>query len=220
MMKNAPVFTNYLNGETMRVKRPWWIPLMMTLTFVWAVNTVDARIPEPDNIVYGIMPAENSLFSLQINGEVIAQYSRGENPNAGEFFILRVPMDSLDPPEASTARTGDQASLYLDAGTAAEVIVTVGERGTTQRVVLASANDDGDTKLNGDDNCPDIPNDLQDDADYLDTCRSKRNTAEYDSAGRISHDEAKELISFCGDLRKLVVAWLREKQPALAPGEE
>ena len=62
--------------------------------------------------------------------------------------------------------------------------------------------------------------DLQDDADYLDTCRSKRNTAEYDSAGRISHDEAKELISFCGDLRKLVVAWLREKQPALAPGEE
>lgn len=60
--------------------------------------------------------------------------------------------------------------------------------------------------------------DRQDDADYLDTCRGKRNTAEYDSAGRISHDEATELISFCEDLRKLIMAWLREKNPALAPG--
>jgi len=43
--------------------------------------------------------------------------------------------------------------------------VTVGERGAVQRVVLASANDDGDTILNGVDNCPDIANEYQDDAD-------------------------------------------------------
>lgn len=56
----------------------------------------------------------------------------------------------------------------------------------------------------------------QDDADYLDACRNKRNTAEYDSAGRISPDEARELVTFATELRETVVAWLREKHPALA----
>lgn len=56
----------------------------------------------------------------------------------------------------------------------------------------------------------------QDDADYLDTCRNKRNTAEYDSAGRISPEEARELVAFATELRATVEAWLREKHPGLA----
>src|SRR6185295_17781097 len=35
--------------------------------------------------------------------------------------------------------------------------------------------------------------DRQADADYLDTCRTKRNTVEYDRAGAASHEEAAEL---------------------------
>jgi hypothetical protein len=65
-----------------------------------------------------------------------------------------------------------------------------------------------------------LGSDRQDDADYLDTCRSKRNTAEYDSAGRISPEEAKELISFARALRARVVVWLLEHNPTLAPREE
>src|SRR5450432_3187257 len=38
--------------------------------------------------------------------------------------------------------------------------------------------------------------DHQDDADYLDACRSKRNGLEYDAAGRVSLAEAKELRDF------------------------
>ena len=53
----------------------------------------------------------------------------------------------------------------------------------------------------------------QDDADYLDSCRSKRNTAEYDSAGRISPEEARELLEFTTELRQSVKAWLKEKHP-------
>ncbi len=48
----------------------------------------------------------------------------------------------------------------------------------------------------------------KDDADYLDTCRAKRNTAEYDSAGLITPEEARELVTFAVELRVDVKAWL------------
>lgn len=55
----------------------------------------------------------------------------------------------------------------------------------------------------------------QDDADYLDACRAKRNTAEYDSAGQISPDEARELVVFSTELRESVKAWLIRQHPGL-----
>lgn len=51
------------------------------------------------------------------------------------------------------------------------------------------------------------------DADYLDMCRSKRNTAEYDAAGRVSAEEARELLGFAGEFKGVVVSWLRENYP-------
>ncbi len=53
------------------------------------------------------------------------------------------------------------------------------------------------------------------DADYLDTCRAKRNTAEYDCAGTVSLSEAAELCEFAGSLRTDVRAWLRKHHAAL-----
>ncbi len=58
--------------------------------------------------------------------------------------------------------------------------------------------------------------DRQGDADYLDTCRAKRNGLEYDAAGRVSAAEAKELREFAAELREAVIAWLAEKHPALS----
>lgn len=57
----------------------------------------------------------------------------------------------------------------------------------------------------------------KDDADYLDTCRAKRNTAEYDVAGTVSQTEADELRDFATGLRTDVIAWLRKHHPSLAP---
>ncbi len=51
------------------------------------------------------------------------------------------------------------------------------------------------------------------DADYLDSCRSKRNTAEYDIAGRTSPEEAQELIDFGFELQAEVLIWLKENHP-------
>lgn len=55
------------------------------------------------------------------------------------------------------------------------------------------------------------------DADYLDTCRAKRNTTEYDLAGKISQSEATELREFAIELRTKVLNWLRQYHPALLP---
>lgn len=57
-----------------------------------------------------------------------------------------------------------------------------------------------------------------DDADYLDSCRAKRNSVEYDTAGTTSSEEARELIEFCEEFKTAVLEWLLEKHPNLHPG--
>ena len=42
-----------------------------------------------------------------------------------------------------------------------------------------------------------LGSDRSGDADYLDSCRTKRNTVEYDIAGHISTEEACRISSFC-----------------------
>lgn len=55
----------------------------------------------------------------------------------------------------------------------------------------------------------------KDDADYLDACRAKRNTAEYDAAGTVTQSEADELRTFARELRTAVIAWLKANHPTL-----
>ena len=55
----------------------------------------------------------------------------------------------------------------------------------------------------------------KDDANYLDTCRTKRNTAEYDRAGVTTQEDAGELIGFVRELRAEVIDWLRKNHPKL-----
>ena len=57
----------------------------------------------------------------------------------------------------------------------------------------------------------------QEDADYLDACRSKRNTVEYDMAGAATHEDASELIAFTKALREDVLDWLRKQHADLMP---
>ena len=57
----------------------------------------------------------------------------------------------------------------------------------------------------------------QDDADYLDACRIKRNTAEYDRAGVATNEDAAELVKFTGELKEKVIAWLQVNHRNLVP---
>ncbi len=60
-----------------------------------------------------------------------------------------------------------------------------------------------------------LGNSRNDDADYLDACRAKRNTAEYDVAGCVTQSEADELRTFATSLRDDVLEWLKSSHPDL-----
>jgi uncharacterized protein (UPF0332 family) len=53
------------------------------------------------------------------------------------------------------------------------------------------------------------------DAEYLDMCRIKRNTVEYDCTGVATVRDATELIQFAQHLRDEVQTWLETKHPEL-----
>ena len=55
------------------------------------------------------------------------------------------------------------------------------------------------------------------DAAYLDACRMKRNTLEYDIAGVATQADADELLAYVQELRKTVIGWLKEQYPDLLP---
>jgi hypothetical protein len=55
------------------------------------------------------------------------------------------------------------------------------------------------------------------DVRFLDSCRLKRNTVEYQRAGAATADEAAELIKVASELRAAVLAWLKREHPELAP---
>ena len=58
------------------------------------------------------------------------------------------------------------------------------------------------------------------DAKYLDDCRTKRNTAEYDYVDAASEEDAEELYCFSNDLKKEVIIWLQQNHPALLPSKK
>jgi hypothetical protein len=53
------------------------------------------------------------------------------------------------------------------------------------------------------------------DAQFLDVCRIKRNTSEYDKIGTISDGEVKEIIDLVKELRMEVLKWLKDYHPDL-----
>ncbi len=139
-------------------------------------------IPEPPNIIFGKMPLGVNVISLQVGGVEAATYTRGENPDAGDYFVLRCTIDALDPPSPGWARPGDTAVFFLD-GVQSDPYeaITIAEKGTILEVNLDGADSDGDGAPNGSDNCPAAPNadqadgDSDDVGDVCDNCVSTPN---------------------------------------------
>ncbi len=57
--------------------------------------------------------------------------------------------------------------------------------------------------------------DAEGDIEYLDTCRIKRNTAEYNMAGVATKLDASELADFVKELRDEVLDWLKKDRAEL-----
>lgn len=54
-------------------------------------------------------------------------------------------------------------------------------------------------------------------SDYLDTCRIKRNSTEYDYAGGVSDNDAEELKEFVYRFKDEVMEWLKKNHSNLFP---
>ena len=52
----------------------------------------------------------------------------------------------------------------------------------------------------------------RDDSEYLDSCRRKRNTVEYDFVGGASEADVLELQAFIVEFREAVLKWLEEQK--------
>lgn len=57
------------------------------------------------------------------------------------------------------------------------------------------------------------------DAEYLDACRTKRNTVEYDYVGGATVADAKELIEYVIELERIALKWLKARHPKLLPDQ-
>lgn len=54
-------------------------------------------------------------------------------------------------------------------------------------------------------------------ADYLDACRSKRNTVDYDGIGIATERDVADLVLETEELRETVLRWLEQAHPELRP---
>jgi hypothetical protein len=53
------------------------------------------------------------------------------------------------------------------------------------------------------------------DAEYLDTCRNKRNVVEYDYVGGVTEEYVSELVGYVNELRDEVLRWLNKHHAGL-----
>jgi len=60
-----------------------------------------------------------------------------------------------------------------------------------------------------------LGNDRKPDAQYLDTCRNKRNIAEYQYVGNVTERDVEELTGFVKELKGTVRDWLKKTRPDL-----
>ncbi len=60
-----------------------------------------------------------------------------------------------------------------------------------------------------------LGSDKSGDTSYLDTCRAKRNMAEYDSVGVVTDRESDELIEFVESLKVEVMEYMKMNHPTL-----
>jgi len=121
-----------------------FVSIVVSLFAVIMSGGVFAKIPEPDNIIYGIARDDAVTIKLKVNGDQIAAYTMGDNPDAGSFYVLRVPMDALAPAEPGSAHTGDEASVFVNDETEPTASLNLGERGTIHRLDLNITDTDGD----------------------------------------------------------------------------
>ncbi len=124
-------------GDAVTNHRLALLTVTLLAAVVLAAGSSRAEISEPDHIIYGTptwhgdaLPEGTVSLVLEGGTTPIASFAIGSDPTLGALYVLRVPMDSVDPRRQGAARTGDPASLLVNGELAGTVVI--GERGTAQ----------------------------------------------------------------------------------------
>lgn len=119
--------------------------LFVLLAFYFFCHTANALIPEPPNIIYGIVTVDGETVSrtktqvkvqLSVNSNVIKTYTLGDSISAGDHFILTANIDALEPRSPNSVRVGDNAEIILlvDNEVALQSSLVIQNRGTIRRL--------------------------------------------------------------------------------------
>jgi len=134
---------------------PFSVALLAMLVIA---STARAEIPEPDNVIYGTIAIDNVAVTASrtdvvveawrtTNGPAIASYRMGSNPQVGNFYSLRLKLESIVPvfdPDASQLGANLFIVVRDASGVRDQASFIVAERGQFQRLDFGTAVPDSD----------------------------------------------------------------------------
>jgi len=130
-------------------------PICMLLAMVSASR---ATIPEPENVIYGNITLDSTLITAAradvviearrtTNGPAIASYRMGSDPAVGNFYSLRLLLESVPPVSNTNASQISQSVIIVvtdGTGLRAQASYVIADRGVAQRVDFGAAAVDSD----------------------------------------------------------------------------
>lgn len=123
-MKTCALVKSGSRGDSsVRFCRPIVVLVMIMAVLFCPVRDGAARLSEPDVVYFGVLTggSAGSFIKLKLDADGSTLASAVLDKNLG--FVLRVPMDTLDPRDPGTARSGDSASLYLGETVVRKVVI-------------------------------------------------------------------------------------------------
>jgi hypothetical protein len=132
--------------------------VLLPLLAAACINHSLAVIPEPDNILYGTvaldgLPVTATMTNVVIearrttNGPAIASYRMGSDQQVGNYYSLKLTIESVPPiGDADASQSGDALFILLrdNSGVRGQTNFTVVERGTVRRLDFGVAVSDSD----------------------------------------------------------------------------
>jgi|GEM_PF-1500815 len=112
--------------------------ILINLLLLTAGASVFAK-PQPDFTFFGTASVNgvpltqsdtDTTITLEVEGVELARYTMGDNPAAGDYYVLIVPMDD-DPTVTNKGFPGDSALVYINDNPVDENPLTLGNFGQT-----------------------------------------------------------------------------------------
>jgi hypothetical protein len=154
-LKTSKSFSKLMLTPETKMKR-----LLITLASMLAWSGLAAGIPEPYNLVYGVIELGGGRAGREstdvvvearrlASGGKVASYRMGDAPSAGDYYMLKINLETkVAGGKLSDTASSDGDTLYLTVLNGTQVVdqlaYTLGPRGTVFRIDFGNVDDDQD----------------------------------------------------------------------------